>query len=74
MISNFKFPNNAFVTATVWCIVSLTTILRLLQRKNSLLHFSLICSFYCCLMKECRALKVAAICHRMASWLSTGCL
>ena len=30
-----KFPNNAFVTATVWCIVSLTTILRLLQRKNS---------------------------------------
>ena len=30
-----NFPNNAFDTAEFWCIVSLTAILHLLQRKNS---------------------------------------
>ena len=38
-----------FETAEFWCIVGLTAILRLLQRKN---YFSLICSFYCCIVKE----------------------
>ena len=30
-----NFPNNAFETTEFWCIVGLTAILRLLQRKNS---------------------------------------
>ena len=30
-----NFPTNAFETAEFWCIVDLTAILRLLQRKNS---------------------------------------
>ena len=36
MMSDFKiFPNNAFEAAEILCIVGLTTILLLLQRKNS---------------------------------------
>ena len=36
MISDFKFPNNAFETGEFWCIVGLTAILRLLQGKTPL--------------------------------------
>ena len=32
---NAQCPNNALETAEFWYIVALTTILRLLQRKNS---------------------------------------
>ena len=32
------------------CIAGLTAILRLLQREK--IHFSLICSFYCCVVKK----------------------
>ena len=36
MIRDFiYFPNNAFEAADLWCIIRLTVILRLLQRKNS---------------------------------------
>ena len=35
VILKFQNPNDAFETAELWCIVHLTTILRLLQRKNS---------------------------------------
>ena len=45
--------SDPFETAEFWCIVSLRTILRLLQSKNST------CSFYCCLVKNGSALKVA---------------
>ena len=50
MITDFKiFPKIAFETSEFSRIVGLTAILRSLQRKNS---FSLICSFYCCLVKR----------------------
>ena len=39
------FPGFKIDIFEFWCIVGLTAILRLLQRKNS---FFLICSFYCC--------------------------
>ena len=44
MISDFKILFsyfNALETVEFWCIIGLTAILRLLQRKN----FTLICSF-----------------------------
>ena len=31
-----NFPNNVLETAGFWCIIRLTAILRLLQRKNSI--------------------------------------
>ena len=50
VISDFKiFPLMLFETAEFWCIVGLTAILGLLKRK---FHFSVICSFYCCLVKK----------------------
>ena len=54
MISNF--PNNAFETAKFWCIVGLAATFHLLQRNKL---FSVICSFYCYLVKEGSAMKVA---------------
>ena len=60
MISNLNFPNNAFETAAVWCIIDLTAILRYVTIvTKEKLHFSLICSFCCCLVKKCWALKFA---------------
>ena len=57
MISDFKIlRNNAFETAVLWYIVGLTAILRLLQKEKH--YVSLIYSFYCCLVKKGRALKV----------------
>ena len=35
IISHLCLPNKAFETAEFWCIVGLTAILRLLERKNS---------------------------------------
>ena len=53
MISDFKiFRKNASETTEFWCIVGLTAIIRLLQRKK--IHF-----FYCCYVKEGLALKIA---------------
>ena len=48
-ISNFKIPNNAFHAAEFWCIVGLTVIFTFITKEK--LHFSLICSFYCYLVK-----------------------
>ena len=45
-----NFSSNTFETAEFWRIVGLTAVLRLLQKEN--INFSLICSFYCCLVKE----------------------
>ena len=45
-------------TATFWCIVCLTTIFTFITKEK--LNFSLICSFYCCLVKKGWALKVAS--------------
>ena len=62
VILKFQNPNHAFETAELWCIVHLTTILRLLQtilRLLRLLHFSLICTSYCGLVKKGWALTVA---------------
>ena len=52
-----NFLSSAFGTVEFWCIVGLTAILRLLQMQE--LHFSATGSFYCCLVKKGRALKVA---------------
>ena len=49
MISDFKIPNNAFHASEFWWILDLTVILRSLQKK---FHFSFICRFDCCLVKE----------------------
>ena len=38
------------------------------------LHFSLICSYYCCLVKKCWVDSCLTICHLRASCLSTGCI
>ena len=51
MISGFRFSKNAFKTAEFCCIVGLTAILRLLQRKNSIFLY-LVSSFSCCLVKK----------------------
>ena len=48
-----NFPNNAYETAKFWCIVGLTIFI-----AKEKLHF-FICSFYCCLVKEGWALKIA---------------
>ena len=53
MISDFKFPNNTFETAEFWFIVFFTFI------TTEKLYISLIFSFYCCLVKDGGALKVA---------------
>ena len=50
-----KFPQNAFETAQLWCILGLTAVLHL--------HFPLICSFYCCLVKMGWALSCLRIFH-----------
>ena len=43
-----KFSSNAFEAAEFWCIVGLTTVLFITKEK---FYFSLICSFYFCLVK-----------------------
>ena len=56
MISDFRiFPINAFETVEFCCIAVLTPILRLLYREN----FTLMFSFYCSLVKEGWAPKIA---------------
>ena len=51
MISDFKiYLNNAFETAEFWFIVGLTAYFTFIAKEK--LHFSLIYSLYCCLVKE----------------------
>ena len=54
-IMSENFPSNTSETAKLCCIAGVASAFITKEK----LHFSLICSFYCCLMKKGWALKVA---------------